>query len=408
MLGLAGSVTAIADLPNSVLENPAAAAMTLSQGGLLYSSQSPQDLALSPSGARPSLSQWTAAAPAYPFGFLAAYHAPWAERFEGSFPASGNSGVLETRTRELEFGVGWVEKHRHRVSLGLSARLVFGDRTVIPAQSQDLTYTSSAWAFSVGLQAQLKNRWLLGAKFRSAAVLPGSPTLSTIDLPGFFTPAIHVPATVSIGGGWIPNRFFRAAAELAFLGPTGADTRALSDSSRRVGQSWSPQPRLGSEYQFADLSEFRASLAVGGYLEMPRGDGLPLRPHVTAGFEFRPWVLVFAAGIDVASQYQNTVISTGVDVGLLFEKLALVPRTPRPPRGGWLPKFNFLSDEGLARPLVKEWKDVKGPDLIEVGKSLPGKIEERVDHVVDSIENAIDNAERARKARSAPGKNRRR
>jgi hypothetical protein len=309
--------------------------------------------------------------------------------------------MLETRTREVELGLGWVEKNKHRVSLGASLRWVFGDRTLSTTQSPEVTYTSNGWAFAAGTQVQLKNRWLVGTSFRSGVTLPGSTTLTTLDFPGFFSPAIHVTPRATLGTGWVPNRFFQFGAEVALLFPTGADTRTLADSARRFAQDLALQPRIGAEYQFADTREFRATFALGNYVELSRGDGLPIRPHVTAGFEFHPWVLVFAAGIDVAHKYQNAVISTGVDVGLLFEKLDLIPKTPRPPRGGWFPKFNYLSDEGLARPLVKEWKEVKGPDIIEVGKSLPGKIEERVDHVVDSIENALGKAERARKARGA-------
>ena len=114
------------------------------------------------------------------------------------------------------------------------------------------------------------------------------------------------------------------------------------------------------------------------------------RFHATAGIELKPWVFSLGWGLDSAPNFQNYIVSAGIDLFKVMEKLDIIPTPYHAPRAGVFPKVNYLSDEGLARPLVKEWVS-KGPsiDPIDIGLNIPKKVQNKVKDVGKGVYNAV-------------------
>ena len=117
----------------------------------------------------------------------------------------------------------------------------------------------------------------------------------------------------------------------------------------------------------------------GSYYENTRIQGESSRLHGTGGIEGKFWFVTTGYGIDLSSNYQNHLFSIGIDVFKGMEMLKLIPRAWHAPRGGWFPNPFYLSDEGLARPLVKDWHP-QGPDMnpIKIGLNIPHQINEEI------------------------------
>jgi hypothetical protein len=148
----------------------------------------------------------------------------------------------------------------------------------------------------------------------------------------------------------------------------------IRDDVTQVGTHVTFQPRLGAAYVFADFKNVKGTAFGGTYFEWSRIDGESNRVHATGGLELKPWVFTAGIGTDLSAGYSNFILSVGVDLLQVLEKVKIVPTPYSPPHEGFLPSAIRLSDAGLPRPMVKDWVQ-KGPDMnpVEVIKQVPAR-----------------------------------
>ncbi len=98
--------------------------------------------------------------------------------------------------------------------------------------------------------------------------------------------------------------------------------------------------------------------------------------------EFKLWTFTAGTGIDIADQYKNSFYSIGIDAGIVLQILHLMPVLNQPDHEGLLPNPFRSTDEGLARPLVKDWKP-EGPqfDIGEIVKDLPNHLKQETERL---------------------------
>lgn len=385
-LGLAGASAALGDQFIGSLENPAALAMTARSGGLQISGNDIQDGFLQDYGRQLTAYHYGAHVSEYPWGISAGV---WSPHHEGDDAAS----QFENQSREYRLSLSRVLKN-HRWSVGAS--LIVGDSRL---KSGNESANSQTLGYSVGVVHQFKPRQLLGLSLTSPMTFDGEPTKSSPLLPGFFQGA-HAPLRIQAGYGWIPNRIFRVGLGLSALG-TSPNTALLSDQNARIGEKWSLHPRAGFQITLVDFKEFWVRVGGGSYLESSRISGRQDRIHFTGTVEITAWILSFGWGLDSSKQYRNLIYSGGIDVVRLLQKIDLIPSPTHYPSQGILPNPARNSDEGLARPLVKDWVEPEaGKSVIEIGRELPGKVQDKVKTIKNEVLEAVK--PRAKQYDSAP------
>ena len=207
----------------------------------------------------------------------------------------------------------------------------------------------------------------------------------TLVIPGFFQ-SVEVPWRVSLGLGFIPNRFFRADLTLHLFTAT-PHTALVRDEAALVGQSVTLQPRLGAAYVFADFKEFKSTLFAGTYFEWSRIAGSESRVHGTAGVEARIWIFTVGGGIDVAVDYRSYQLSLGVDVFGVLARLKVIPKFWTPPSNVMFPHPFRFADAGLARPLVEHWAPTdRDIDPIKVALNIPQKLKQGFENAKTEME----------------------
>lgn len=409
-VGLAGATTGLAHTIDGSFANPAGLAMTLGQSGITISRNTVSD-AFIQSEAEPTI--WGSglfAAPRYPYGFSFGFNTVFAEG--RSYDVGGTPVRFENSTREFRLSGARILAD-DRISLGLG--VVMGDHSLnamVPSDSTLSRYHSTlSIGGTIGALYQAPQRIFGGVAVTTPLSYPGGIAADIPDsastemrtlIPSFLGQPAHSPWRLSFGVGWIPNRIFQAGAVLNATGPH-AGAALLGDQNRAVGGAWTLQPRFGLSYLLMDYSEIGAEVALGGYWEGTRVEGTQGRAHATVSILFRPWIFYFGWGTDVAWGYRNTVIAGGVNVLRVFEKLDLLPRSWRPPSVGFFPNPFHLSDSGLPRPLVKDWRPPPNAiDLLKEAPKIPRRLERKIldtpkniekfgQGVVDSVDNAIQN-----------------
>ena len=391
-VGMAGATTGLADTFLASLENPAGLAMTLGIGDDNFSSNDIRDGHVQNYDNQRTTHSYGVGLGLYPFGFTMGYVAPYREAQDYSLSsAPGVPATLNVAEREFRMA-GGVVLLNDRLAAGLSLNFGEAERSIAYNQGggQNFSDTAHSFGVTVGLLGQLPDRILVGFGYTTPMHYVGaSDSVYPVNLPGFVR-EVDVPGHFGLGVGWIPNRFFRTDASLNVIGTT-PNTALLKDDTTMVGQSTTLQPKLGAAYVFAEFQEFKGTVFGGSYYEVSRIDGAANRIHFTTGTEIKPWIISFGTGIDVADNYKNYLISIGVDVFKLMAKLGLIPRQWQPTYGGFLPSANHLSDEGLARPLVRDWKP-RGPDMnpLKVTGDLPGKIRDLPSSLPDRMDDTGD------------------
>ncbi|HET6344526.1 MAG TPA: hypothetical protein VFH51_06315, partial [Myxococcota bacterium] len=247
-----------------------------------------------------------------------------------------------------------------RLSLGATLNLGVAKEVIELPQFDDFAEAHQAYAVggTFGMMLQLPLRVLVGTAF----TLPmryrfgAAPSL----LPGFVQP-LDVPQRYEVGVGWIPNRYLRGSAQVSLIDATPG-AALLSDDARRVGQRATLQPKIGAAYTFMDYRNWKGTFFGGSYYEVSRTDGAPDRLHATLGVELKAWLITAGLGLDAASNYRNLLVSVGADLGFVLQRLRIVPIARQPPRMGMFPDPLELSDAGLPRALVQNWRPA-GPDM---------------------------------------------
>jgi hypothetical protein len=258
----------------------------------------------------------------------------------------------------------------NRLSLGLSLNVGVGEEEISNPQLDDDQHAAALGA-TIGAMYQLDGRLLLGASYTTPMHFAISGDSAV--LPGFFQP-IDVPSHFDLGMGWIPNRYIRGDFQLTFLGRTRG-AALLNDQTVGVGDNYTVQPHFGFAYQFLDYAIVQSTLFAGTYFETSQIQGASDRLHGTAGLEVKPWFFTAGIGVDRSADYKNFLVSVGIDLGRVLEDLNLVPTPHTPPRNGFLPRPFIQSDDGLTRPLVKNWSP-KGPEMnpVKIVKALPHRV----------------------------------
>jgi len=408
-IGMAGATVGLADSLISAFDNPAGLAMTVKDPDLNITNSWVRDAHLQNLANSIQTYNYGLAASLYPWGFSAAIASSYREGQPYTLPTvTGDTPELAVLTREVRLS-GARLFFENRLSIGATLILGQAERSMLFPTLSNLNHSDLSYAVggAFGATVQLNKRVLLGASYTLPMTYPASSSTNTSGtLAGFYQP-IKVPARFGFGIGWVPNRFFKLDFTFYNVGST-PDAALLKDETALVGQYSTFQPRLGAAYQWADFRELQSTFYAGSYIETTRIAGTPERMHVTGGVEFKPWIFFAGAGFDLSAGYQNLITGFGIDVGKVLEKLDAVPRAWRPPAGGWFPSPTYSSDEGLARPLVKNWQP-HGPkiDPIRVGLDIPKKLGEKAadtgSDIVDAFSDGIglDEPKKNKQAREA-------
>ena len=380
-VGMGGATVGLADTFIASLDNPAGLGMTVGIGDIHFATTTFQDSHVQSFNEALTTQSYGLAFGFYPWAVSVGYVSPYREQATyalsstlGHNPKTAELGVV---VRELVLSASRVFLH-DRLSVGLTLNLAQAQRTIdVPsALGGDQSFASYSAGVTVGAMLQLPKRVLLGASFSSPLHFGAASdeTQQKLVVPGFFQ-SVEVPWRVSLGAGFIPNRYFRADLTIHIFTATER-TALIRDEAALVGQRVTVQPHLGAAYVFADYKELKATLFLGAYFESTRIAGTSNRFHGTGGVEARIWIFTVGGGVDVADAYRSFLLSVGVDVFGVMARLRVIPPFGTPPAGKMFPRPWSASDEGLARPLVKSWKQGAGIDPIAAGLGIPKNLEQ--------------------------------
>ncbi|MGK5087686.1 hypothetical protein WDW86_09020 [Bdellovibrionota bacterium FG-2] len=382
-VGMAGAMVGLADSYVGVIDNPAGLAMTADSNGIQFSGNVIQDGFVQPYLAMVSSNNYSLMATPYPWGFGFSLWSPQEEADRFRFGSVGGDRIdVSLKIWEYRWAVArtfWDNRFSLGGALALSqAResMGFPEDTVVSGAS---VFTKDVYAlgFTLGGLVQLPKRGLLGVSYIS----PLRQSFEAADQPGrgvenFYQP-VQTPQRLAFGGAWIPNRVFRASAGMYFMGSM-ENTALMSDDSKTVGARWTAQPRVGLAYTAADFKYYKAYLHLGSYFESSRTAGYGDRMHFTGAVDLNLWFVNLGWGVDKAREYRNFIYTAGIDIGRFLRAFDLIPPEKRPPQAGFFPDPFYLSDAGLPRSLVKEWKPGEhNPNVIELGLQLPGRLQEK-------------------------------
>jgi hypothetical protein len=380
-IGMAGAMVGLGNTFIASGDNPAGLAMTLPGVQLQVTGNRIHDGDLQEYEQTLKTNNLGLAASLYPYGFSVGW---WTPHNEGQKYVLPDGRIIDPRIEVNEFRLSAAHVLFHdRFSLGAS--VIFGkamERLSFPDQpSLDRQETSYSVGLGLGAMIKLPRRVILGVAFTPSMHYSADPGAHpTEGISRFFEP-VHTPVRMRLGLGWIPNRFFSAGAGVYFLGAT-QNTALLGDDSRSIGELVTLQPRVGAEYRWAEFKEFKADLALGTYLVPSRIQNSPTRLHGTFGTSFNLWVVNLGWGIDVAPRYTNYIYTAAIDVLRLFRKLDLIREDWHPPNGGLFPPMTRYSEDGLPRPLVKNWSTRKKPtNILEIGKEFPERLQKKVEEL---------------------------
>ena len=392
-VGMAGAAAGLADTFIAAIDSPAGLAMTVRQGDIHFSGDSVTDGHVQDPSQEIHTSSFGLALSLYPWAVSAGYRSPYREEALYRLQSTPQDpAVLSVTTREIVLSAARVFAN-NRLSLGVTVLLGQAQRSLTLASGPDtgISYASYSAGATLGAMVRLPLRLLVSASVSSPIHYSagGNDVQQNTSLPGFFQ-AVDVPWRAVLGVGFIPNRFARADFTLRILG--GTDHAALlRDETALVGESITVQPHIGAAYVFADYKELKGTVFGGTYFESTRIRGTDGRLHGSAGIEGRVWIVTLGAGVDIADQYRNYLVSIGVDVFNLMARLQMIPTAQVPPYGRILPRPDFLSEEGLARPLVEHWDSAQPEvDPVKAGLELPDKIKPGIENARKAIEDFID------------------
>ena len=392
-VGMSEASVGLADTFLAAANNPAGLAMTLNIGDTSLTKNNVHDGFVQNYDEVISTSFLGAALSAYPWGFSLGI-VPMGQEGQSYFlplsvsaPFAGQPADLSDRSREYRLAVSRVFFDDH-LSLGVSLNFGIAEEEISATQfGFDDDRHSFALGATLGGFYQLPDRFLLGVSY----TLPmhyDFDTSTSAALPGFFQP-MDVPTRLTFALGWIPSRFVRGAFGVTWIGKTDG-AALLSNDLTPVGGSVTLQPKAGLAYVFMDYRNFQGTLFGGAYFETARIAGTYDRIHKTAGVEAKAWVFTAGLGLDTADQYKNFIYSVGIDLGGVLQYLYLVPRPSHPAYKGMFSTPFANSDEGLARPLVKNWRP-HGPDMdpIKIIENLPEKASKEAEKIENNPKELI-------------------
>ena len=385
-VGMSGATVGLGDTFIATLDSPSGLAMTLNGADSNFADNHIYDRSIQNFNNPMNVYNLGVAFNGYPWGYSLGYVVPYSEGQQYSLVASPNNPLnLSVSTSEFHLTFARLLLD-NRVSVGLSLVLGQAQEQIDSLSTQTSTaFHSYALGATFGSTLNLGRHVLLGLSYslpmHYAVSAVANPTPS---LPGFFEP-IEVPSRIGMGIGWIPNRFFRADFSTFVIGSTPS-TALLADNSVSVGEATTVQPKIGLAYNFIDFKELKGTGFLGSYYETSRIAGVNARLHETTGIEVKPWILTVGWALDYASNYRNYIFSLGVDIFAAMAKLDIIPTAWQPPSAGIAPKPTTFSDEGLPRPIVKNWQS-HGPDMnpFKVGLDIPKNIQKKATEIGETV-----------------------
>ena len=412
-VGMGGASAGLSDTSLAAIDSPAGLAMTVGASDVHFVSDSIRDGNVQSFGTNIDTNSVGVALGLYPWALSVGYLSPYREEADYTLRPLLDPPHLIVSTREIIVSAARLFAH-DRLSFGLTLVLGQAERTIElgSAKRVDQSFFSYTAGAAFGAMVRLPRRFLVSTSFGTPMHYDGASgsAEARIAIPGFFR-AVEVPWRISIGLGFIPNRFFRADFTLHVLGSVD-DVALVRDQAARVGRRVTPEPHIGLAYVFADFKELKATLFVGSYLELTRIADTDNRLHGTAGIEARIWIFTLGAAVDEASHYENGIVSFGADIFGILARLKVIPTGYASPRGGMFPRPWLFSDEGLARPLVHDWAP-RGPDLnpITVGIGIPRNLErglrnagQEMKQIVEDVAKAMDATNETPETRAAADK----
>lgn len=386
-VGMSGATLGIENSFFSGLDNPAGLAMTLDHTDFSFTEDTVYDGNIQNSNNPTFRNTLGLAVSGYPWGFSLGYVVPYTEG--QTYSLNNDNYALQTSVREFRLSAAHVFLD-NRVALGLGLTLGQAQNKMTVASS-GANYAEQSYAIggTLGASIQLPQHLLVGLSYSLPMHYAFSMQGPTPGISNYFQ-SIEVPSRIGLGLGWIPNRFFRADFSTFLIGPS-PNAALLRDDSILVGQNYTFMPRLGVGYNFVDYGLIKATAYAGTYLEISRINNTPSRLHATFGLQANPWIFYVGGGFDISANYDNYLFSLGLDLVELMKKLDLVPPMPHPPYRGLLPPPTHFSDEGLARPLVKDWQD-DGSQLspLEFGREIQKRIQEKAKELSDDVKKSLE------------------
>lgn len=382
-VGMSGATIGLADGFIAASENPAGLAMTINGVDLNLAADLINDGNIQNFSSPMYAANIGSALSLYPWGLGLGYIRPTGEGQTYSVSTAPNDPAKISVTNQ-EFYIS-VAHLFFKNKLSLGASLILGQTTwdFENPTFGHLNTSAFTWGGNFGAQIQLPARFLIGLSYRMPMHYSVNNPPVSPGLPGFVQYA-ETPTRMGIGAGWIPNRFFKVDFTTFVVSPT-SNTALLSDDSQIVGQNWTVEPRVGISYHFIDFPAFKSKLYLGASYEISRIDGLRNRVHGSGGLEINPWIFATGAAIDLSASYRNFIIFIGIDVIKTLETLDFIPPLWHPKPAGFFPSPTFLSDEGVARPLVNHWRPHPDVDPIQASLEMPERIGKKAAEIGEDL-----------------------
>lgn len=371
-VGMANATVAIPGSISSLETNPAGLTMTMGSVSAQINSNEMRDRTITGVESKIQSNQWGLSLVPGEWGFALTYYTPSFEGGTYQSPNTGQNNDYEVSLKQVRF-LAARSLFKKKLSLGVSFEI---DRAI--RDLSDETNNATDLSYKLGAIYHVKNHFLIGASYSPPQDIGDSlPRSGNSTLPGFAQP-IRTPMILTVGTGWIPNRFFSVGFSIAAVGTT-KDTALLRDESRIVGEHFTLQPRLGASYVIAQYDHVKISTAVGTYYETPRIDGIPRQLHGTFAFQVNPWFMNLGLGFDRADRYNNVTFSVGVDIVRAARTLKMIPKDSVPPKNGFWPEPLKVEADGLPDALtageVKKYSSPSVGDVSTIISEIPKNIE---------------------------------
>lgn len=371
--GMAGATVALPSSISSAESNPAGFAMETGSVSAQINRISIRDQRIQSENINSS--QWGLGVSPPPWGFSLSYYSPITESGDYLSPTTGESRRTEVSLKELRLTAARSFLDGH-LAIGLS-----GEFTKAVREFGPYSYNSYAPSFRLGALYRGVKRIILGFSYAPPLTIgPDSEGPSQNELPGF-NRALLRPSQLTLGVGWIPNRFFKTGISIARVGNT-ANTALLSNQSSQTGMSPTWIPRVGASYILAQFNNFSSELAMGSYFDTSRIQGQSNRLHGTIALEVNPYFVNLGVGADLSRDYRNFMIGVGIDIVRTLRTFNIVPRDPTPPMNGFFPKVTQISAEGLPDTMTQGEPKTSSPptlgDVKQIVKDIPENIVNKV------------------------------
>lgn len=339
---MGGPITALADDYTGAFDNPAGSALTLGGLDLTISSASIEDDLHMLPGQRLNYYMGGLAIPFEGYGISGGYSTP----FSSVSPGEEKIDYVEYR---IALSKTFLQK---RLSIGFGA----GWGTLKTTERN-----ATVPRFIFGGLYRFPKRIMLGLSYT-----PGSVFDPDSQGRGF-----SVPHQISLGVGWIPNRFLRGGLSLRAVAPE-SNVYSFHWPDLEVGKDWVYQPHFGADYHFLHLKKIKGRVFAGAYIESRRGVG-ESRFHYTTGTELQLWFLKVGIALDKGVGYQNVSLGFGLDVGEVLRKLQMLPPEAPILTGGLFPSPFEISDDWLPTQLQDNPEDAFqsiGTDVDDVKRGI--------------------------------------